>query len=71
MLEGARTALAAARGCGKLAAIVIGDTPEMAPWLAAGADVFAFGGELGLLRNAVAALVRRGRAQAAGAGPAA
>ena len=67
VVEGARTALAAARDCGKLAAIVIGDTAEMTPWLAAGADVFAFGGELGLLRNAAAALVRRGREQAAGA----
>ncbi len=59
VLRGARHALGAARANGKLGAIVIGDTAEMAPWLSAGANFFVFGNEQGLLRIAAKTLAQR------------
>ena len=57
--EAAEASLAAARRHGKTAAIVIGDAHEVAPWAAAGADMFVFGNEYALLRGAATALVGR------------
>ena len=59
--EGAGIALAAARKHGKLAGIVLGDPGEMKPWLAAGANLFIFLHDQGLLRKAATAMTAAAR----------
>lgn len=55
----ARASLAAARRNGKIAAIVIAAAEEVPPWRDAGANLFVFGSEQALLRNAASQLARR------------
>ncbi|HWE45816.1 MAG TPA: aldolase/citrate lyase family protein [Caulobacteraceae bacterium] len=65
--HGARTAISAARKHGKLAGIVAGDTAEIAPWLAAGANFFIVAHDQGFLRKAVSAMATAARAAIADA----
>lgn len=65
--HGACAALAAARNHGKLAGIVAGAAGDMAPWLAAGANLLIVAHDQGLLRKAATAMAASVRAAIADA----
>lgn len=61
VFSSARSALAAARRHGKIAAIAVGQTTEISAWAEAGATMFVVGSEQSLMRGAAKAVAEQAR----------